>query len=75
MSRWKSTSFFIDIKINGKAVATGYGEAQVNGSGARIANTSGTFPVNAGDKITFNYNGSTTITDGEGIYFIPGKWV
>jgi len=75
LSRWKSSAFFIDIKINGKAVATGYGEAQVNGSGARIANTSGVFPVEAGDKITFNYNGSSDIAAGEGIYFIPGRWV
>lgn len=53
--RWKANAFFVDIKINGKSVATGYGEAQVNGSGARIANTSGTFPVEAGDKKSLLY--------------------
>ena len=74
LTRWKSSRFFIDIKINGKPVATGYGEAQ-SSTGALIANTSGTFPVAAGDTVTFNYNSSTVITDGEGIYFIPGRWI
>ncbi len=74
LSRWHSNKFFIDIKINGKPVATGYGEAK-SATNAMIANTSGTFPVAAGDTVTFNYNGSTSITNGEGIFFIPGRWV
>lgn len=74
LSRWHSNKFFIDIKINGNPVATGYGEAK-SATNAMIANTSGTFPVTAGDTVTFSYNGSSSITNGEGIFFIPGKWV
>ena len=60
------------IKINNVRIAYGYSEALAP-SGARVATTSGVFPVSVGDVVTLDTDGNNGRAGA--VYFIPGKWV